>query len=137
LFCGTAEALPFQNVFMQPALVSTKAADDFDGDACLIIRDEDEFARRMLKAFYLVNPHWQGTFKNVDHIDPCAPKSPPDVYFTKHFRYAYQEEKRFVWIPPRPLSISEFPPVTINLGPLSDICDLLVLGPRPPKSAGK
>ena len=100
--------------------------DDFHSDACLIIHDEAEFERRLLKAFPAVTPSWHGTRKTVDYIDPCNPDKPIDIYFAKHFRYAYQEEVRFVWSPPS-LPIMMLPQFTINLGPLNDICELLLL----------
>jgi hypothetical protein len=100
--------------------------DDFNADACLIIHDEVEFCRRMFKAFADVNPNWYGTLRAVDYVDPCMPKLPMNVYFAKHFRYAYQEEMRFVWMPPS--CITELPQFTINLGPLNDICELLLIG---------
>jgi len=102
--------------------------DDFHADACLIIRDEDEFARRMLRAFSSAQPRWFGTFKAVDYIDPCNPKELPDVYFSKHFRYFYQQEMRFVWTPSS-ATLNEFPQFSISLGPLADICELLTLDP--------
>jgi len=60
--------------------------DDFQSDACLIIHDEAEFERRMLKAFPAVTPSWHGTRKTVDYVDPCNPDKPIDIYFAKHFR---------------------------------------------------
>ena len=51
---------------------------------------------------------------------------PPDVHFSKRFRYAYQSEYRFVSFPAQPtdrLSGS----LTFSLGPLADIGRLIVL----------
>jgi hypothetical protein len=99
--------------------------DDFHSDSCLIIHDEMEFKRRMLGAFGKAKPGWFGNCRVVDYIDPCMPKNAPDIYFAKHFRYAYQEEFRFVWTPPTPATrLSRF---TLDLGPLGDICELLAL----------
>jgi hypothetical protein len=99
--------------------------DDFDSDACLIVKNEQEFVRRMLSAFGSTNPDWFGTFKTVDYIDPCSPKPPIDIRFVKHFRFAYQEEARFVW---NPCKFEEgLPRISICLGPLNDICELMLL----------
>ncbi|MGA2085236.1 MAG: hypothetical protein ABSG60_06950 [Terracidiphilus sp.] len=109
--------------------------DDFDADACLIIHNEDEFVRRMLRAFAAINPRWFGTFKAVDYIDPCMPRLPIDVHFAKHFRYSYQEEVRFVWTPLSP-SLAKLSQFTINLGPIDDICELLLLNGKEFAMAG-
>jgi hypothetical protein len=99
--------------------------DDFGSDACLIVQDEKEFTRRMLVAFSAINPDWFGTFRAGDYIDPCMPKPPIDIRFAKHFRYSYQEEIRFAWIPrSKPPALSQ---TTLSLGPLGDICELLLL----------
>ena len=103
--------------------------DDFDADACLIIHNEDEFVQRMLRAFAAINPRWFGTFKTVDYIDPCMPRMPIDVYFAKHFRYSYQKEVRFVWTP-LSIPLAKLSHFTINLGPIDDICELLLLNGR-------
>jgi hypothetical protein len=105
--------------------------DDFRSDACLIIHDEVEFKRRMFSAFMAIKPGGLGECRAVDYIDPCMPKKVADVYFVKHFRYAYQEEVRFVWTPSSP--IAKLPRIVINLGPLNDICELLTLHDNTPK----
>lgn len=99
--------------------------DDFHSDACLIINNERGFIRRMLVAFESVSPGSFGTFRTVDYVDPYLPKPPIDIRFVKHFRFAYQEEERFVW---HPVGVrAKLPQISINLGPLNDICELLLL----------
>ena len=51
---------------------------------------------------------------------------PPDVHFSKTFRYAYQSEYRFVSFPAQPTDRLSAP-LTFNLGPLADIGRLIVL----------
>jgi hypothetical protein len=99
--------------------------DDFHADACLIIRDEDRFRKQMLKAFSCARPAWLSECRPVDYLDPCMPARITDVYFTKHFRYAYQEEFRFVWKPSCPVNV--LPKICITLGSLEGICELLML----------
>ena len=97
--------------------------DDFRADSCLIVLDEDVFTRRMLNAFAEFRPRWEGICRRVDYIDPILPRSHPDVFFAKHFRYAYQDEFRFVWAPIPPKE--NLQPIFVELGPLKDCCELL------------
>ena len=112
--------------------------DDFHSDSCMIIHDEVEFRQRMLRAFEKAKPGWWGNYRTVDYIDPCLPKNAPDIYFAKHFKYAYQEEFRFVWTPWYPITqLSRF---TVDLGPLGDICEIFALDEelyRPEKSTSR
>lgn len=101
---------------------------DFDADSCLVIHDVDEFRKRVLGAVqgqiglsirkviatpvYYVDPH-----------NAILPEDPEELYFTKHFRYAYQKEYRLV-IVPRVTSIL-FSPIKLNVGSLRDIAELV------------
>ena len=106
--------------------------DDFHSDACLIVHNEKEFTRRMLLAFDSANPSSFGTFRHVDYVDPYLPKPPIDIRFVKHFRFAYQEEERFVWHPvTAPTKLVQ---ISITLGPLNDICELMLLDDQEIKS---
>jgi hypothetical protein len=100
--------------------------DDFHSTACLIIHDESEFIRRMQTAFAAEMPKWIGECQPVEYIDPCLPPWPIDIYFSKDFRFAYQEELRFVWTPSAPIA-SKLDRIALNLGPLEDICEILTL----------
>lgn len=101
--------------------------DDFRSNACLIIHNEAEFSRRMQNAFAAAIPNWHGECKPAIYIDPCMPPLPPiDIHFSKDFRFAYQEEYRFVWTPTSLLS-SKLPRTRLILGPLEDICEILTL----------
>ena len=51
---------------------------------------------------------------------------PPPVHFGKTFRFAYQREYRFVSYPSQPTERLETP-LTLTLGPLDDIAEILVL----------
>ena len=51
---------------------------------------------------------------------------PPDVHFSKRFRYAYQSEYRFVSFPAQPTDRLTAP-LTLSLGSLADIGRLIVL----------
>jgi hypothetical protein len=46
---------------------------------------------------------------------------------TKHFRYYYQREFRIVWLPPEPTQAMSLTPVFLDIGNLSDFCDVIDL----------
>jgi hypothetical protein len=98
---------------------------DFEADACVIIRDVDAFSRRL----------WQSelgaaievkTAGLVGYIDPLLPSTPIFVPFAKHFRYAYQEEYRFLWLPSA-LGQARLNSVDVALGSLEGLAELITL----------
>ena len=74
---------------------------DFDADACLVIRKPIEFQEIILFAFENKFRDWSGVGQKITYIDPlnCSIKD-IDVFFSKDFRFAYQQEYRFIWLPP-------------------------------------
>jgi len=77
--------------------------DDFEADSCIVVHDVVAFARRMLEAVEQHLTGWHGWLQNVTYIDPFNWKQgDADVFCTKHFRYSYQQEVRFVWLPDHP-----------------------------------
>src|SRR5437660_987436 len=82
---------------------------------CLIVMDEKVFTQKMLNAFASLHPRWSASYRRVDYVDPILPKNHPRVHFAKHFRYSYQDEFRFVWIPLPASQVLQ--PVIIDLGP--------------------
>ena len=103
-------------------------------DACILIHDMDEFVKRMeehTKAYFPPQDfvHAHGF---VTYIDPLGAIQPtPDVPegstvtipFLKHFRHAYQDEFRFVWIPKEPTR--DFEKVCVSIGSLEDIAEII------------
>jgi hypothetical protein len=62
----------------------------------------------------------------VKYLDPL--NTMPDkikLFFSKHFRYAYQNEFRVAWLPQKP--ISKLQPLFISLGSLEDIAEILTV----------
>jgi hypothetical protein len=102
---------------------------DFRANAALVIKDPNEFRRRFEAAARKARPEWLLDARAVTYYDPLntAPGevSPP---FWKHFRYAYQEEVRFVLMAPQPAV--HLDPLFIELGDLRDISDPIL--PREP-----
>ena len=60
------------------------------------------------------------------YIDPIIPSTTNiDVPMSKHFRYEYQNEYRFVWKPVKPMA--NLPYVDLELGSLESFAELIVL----------
>jgi hypothetical protein len=77
-----------------------------------------------------VLPGWQFYFDNVTYRDPFRPTKNDDVLYSKHFRFSYQSEFRLTWESPGPVLLP-LNPIFLELGPLTDYCDLLTLRTQP------
>jgi hypothetical protein len=103
--------------------------DDFQSDCCIIVHEPAEFARRMFKSARTLLPSWHGVFRDVHYIDPYRP--PPDnpedfgVFCSKNFRFWYQKEVRFAWLPDQ--DAKDLDHLLLELGDISDICQLVNL----------
>lgn len=107
---------------------------DFSADACLIIHDRSELAKRINSGLLKHIPSLPGMVANsVRYYDPLkvsefakeAFSSKLPFMFFKHWRYAYQSEYRFVWpVPPGETCPGQ---LDIEFKPLSDICSLVRL----------
>ena len=78
--------------------------DDFGADACLIIRDAERFSDRLQGATSDLKGRWALHHFPVEYFDPYErrPEQAVDPVLFKDFKYAYQREYRFVWIPNEP-----------------------------------
>lgn len=113
LFCVTRSAEP--RLFV-----------DFEATACVIIKDTEEFKRRLRQVTASGFPGATYSDGAATYVDPLLPPSDKiNIPFSKPFRYAYQEEFRFVWQPSQP--VKKLIHVDLTIGPLSDIAELVVL----------
>ncbi len=96
--------------------------DDFEAAAMVIIHDRQTFGQRVLKALtesfgddytYMWVPVYYVDPYNYDHTRLST-------HFSKHFRYAYQHEYRFLMVPKNNRT-DPLPPFFINIGPLTDV----------------
>lgn len=70
---------------------------DWGATGAVIINDPVEFERRLLLTLDKELPGARSYFADVAYQDPYYPPSKiPNVATTKHFRYAYQDERRLV-----------------------------------------
>lgn len=100
--------------------------EDFEANSCVVIRDPLRFLRAIKEWSDVYLADWVFSFDHVAYRDPFQPTKEVDVLYTKHFKYSYQREFRMAWEqdkngqpPPEP--------TFIELGPLTNYCDLLVL----------
>jgi hypothetical protein len=99
---------------------------DFEADACVIIRDRQQFAERLHSATSMALGHAKHQSSAVEYIDPLLPKTAQIFLpFAKHFGYSYQAEYRFGWFPISP--VAELRHVDVSIGNLEDIADLVIL----------
>lgn len=106
-----------------------------DYDACVLIYDMGEFVTRInqgtKKRFPregFVHGHCQTTYIDPLGEIPITPKPPKTprkipIPFLKHFRYAYQKEYRFVWLPKEPQKGLE--KECVRIGSLEDIAEII------------
>lgn len=92
---------------------------DFKADACVIIRDPEEFARR-LRAAATGLKDWYFHFSPVEYFDTHERRQHEriDNAMSKDFRFAYQRETRFIWAG---FGRTASGHIDLELGPLADI----------------
>jgi hypothetical protein len=124
---------------------------DFSGyDGCLLIRNVDEFARRLESAWKRMHGEWFFTHNNIEYFDeynrnPMVLKNDTPLtnqqvgpVSSKSFTFAYQKEYRFWWANTHKEScigkaLGEYTELT--LGDLSDIAEIYSLAELLKKSA--
>ena len=116
-------------VYCMTHTMNLRLFDDFEADSCVIIRKPAEFTARLNASMQRVLPDWIDWGREVNYIDPYSPpKDSVNLFFSKHFRYWYQQEYRFTWIPhPEKGGCDSLKPIFVELGPLKEISDLVPL----------
>ena len=101
--------------------------DDFEAEACVVIRDAKTFKVRLLQAVDLELANWIDWDRSVTYVDPYLHNSDCiNLFFSKHFRFWYQKEYRFCWIPPLNKH-PDFAPFFVELGSIQQISDIVIL----------
>lgn len=99
---------------------------DFNYDACLQIKDRNEFLRRVRAG---VRAHFGKAMElneiDVNYVDPLRPENRNYVAMTmKHIKFAYQTEFRLCAVP-RVRATDLGVPLTISIGPIDDISEII------------
>ena len=99
---------------------------DFQADACVIIKDRERFQKLITLQSAKNFPGTAHRYGNAKYIDPLLPSTAIiDVPMSKHFRYEYQKEFRFVWRPMKPTA--NLSHVDLEIGCIKDIAELIVV----------
>jgi hypothetical protein len=99
---------------------------DFNADSCVIVRDRARFTRMLDEATRLQLSGAAMQNDTAVYVDPLLPTSANIlVPFMKHFRYAYQDEHRFCWLPPAPIQKLTY--VDVQIGGIEEFSDLIAL----------
>jgi hypothetical protein len=99
---------------------------DFGFNSCVIIKDTDRFQKLLTLQSASGFPNTGHRHGRAVYVDPQLPlPTVIDVPMSKHFRYEYQREYRFVWRPTTPRA--NLPYVDLELGSLRTIAELVVL----------
>ena len=101
-------------------------------NACVLIHDQAAFEDRLFRSVTMALPHWRVRSEMVKYVDPhfliTELPSGDDIYFIKSFRFLYQREYRLAAIP-QDKNAASLGYLPLELGPLNDIAELLVISP--------
>jgi len=95
------------------------------GGACVVINDVAKFSNRLNNAINKILDNWYDFHCPVQYYDPydCPPNQQIDTAMYKDFKFAYQQEYRFIWIHMEGVEAAGY--LDLELGCLSDIAQLL------------
>lgn len=97
--------------------------DDFEADSCLIIYDIERFILKVKEQLLAKYKNFDFFVGKVDYIDPLKYKNEPNVFFSKHFKYSYQNEYRIVFVPKK--SILDLKEFFIEIGSIEEYAKVI------------
>lgn len=117
-------------VYCMSTFYNYRLFDDFESDACVIIKDIDEFIIRIKKCLENRKTFscWNLFHNIISYYDPCTSQLTKEnitIPFMKEIKYKFEREYRFVLIPDKPQKSLE--PVLLNIGSLKDICEIVFI----------
>lgn len=97
---------------------------EFEADTSLVIHDKSAFASRLQKAVLAEKPAASFHHGPIVYYDPHTTRREQLTWgYSKHLRYLYQNEYRFIW----ETEDTDLEPFFVHLGPLTDIASLVEL----------
>ena len=117
-------------VFCTSRALELRLFTDFAADCCLVIHNLTAFSERLCAAVDDALPGWRHIQSDLQYYDPLQ-VMPAQIQLplSKHFRYAYQKEYRFAWLPPQ--RRKQLAALHIELGSLKEIAEIDTLaGPH-------
>jgi hypothetical protein len=114
-------------VFCASGKFDPRLFDDFEADACLLVRDIQQFGLRLIHGFGAAAHMTDVAAGSVHYFDPLHPGEMKHlVEMTKNFHYEYQNEWRIAWTGERPLP-KDAAPILVEIGPLANCCEAYYL----------
>lgn len=115
-------------VFCLSMVYDHRLFQDFEADSCIIINNPNDFLRRLWSVVSQYLSGWRMFNMSVTYIDPFNTQEEEHVpFFTKNFKYAYQFEYRFAWLPQIPSLNERMEYLFLKIGSIKDIAELIVI----------
>lgn len=114
-------------VFCAAGRFDPRLFDEFQADACLVVRDLKQFGLRLMRGFAAIAGMTKAAQDSVHYVDPLHPDEVTHlVEMTKNFRYEYQQEWRIAWRAEQSLPEGAAP-ILVEIGPLGNCCEAYYL----------
>lgn len=107
--------------------INRRMPTDFEADSVLIIKNKQEFLKRLKDELFISYPDWEFIERDVHYYDPYN-DLPTDrnQEFYKHLAYAYQKEHRCILRPKHPIK-EKLKAFFIEVGSLEDIAEVVTV----------
>ncbi len=124
--CHTSHCEDFY-VFCAAGIFDPRLFDEFQADACLIVKDLHQFGLALIRGVAAAAGMTKVVHGSVHYLDPAHPSDLDHlVDMTKHFRYEYQKEWRIAWRSEHPLP-KDAGSICVEIGPLANCCEAYYL----------
>ena len=119
-------------IFCMADVLDQRLFADFEADSCVVIQREP-FIKRLFSIAWTL-PNTNPVFGRVNYVDPLGAFSGRKkvrvdcsipMHLTKVFRYAYQREMRFVFVPRK--FQEKLEPREMQIGSIADIAEFITL----------
>ena len=113
-------------VFCMSKVLLPRLFYDFKVDSVLIIKNPSVFIEKLNSSFKNITKDFLTVVSKVKYYDPILINSPElNPFISKHFRYAYEKEERFLCIPKNRTKTLSF--LNLSLGDLNEIAEIFTI----------